>query len=199
MQVFVNDEAREIKIASISTLLDVITKIEVTLAPGSIMTEVILNDKILESNWYHNAAKIYLLDEDRLHVRVEESSIIARQVLQNSKDQLSMLLKEIEEIADAFRIQDDTEANTKFVQGIENLQWFLKILEDATILIGKPLDTIVDNDIVFTSYIADLSQQLDKVIDIQQQKDWIMLADVLEYELIPALEKISRLYTILNI
>jgi predicted RNA-binding protein len=199
MQVYVNGELREIKIASISTLLDVVTKVEVTLPPGYIMTEVILNEKILESNWYHNASKIYLLDEDKLHLRVEESSMIARQVLQNSKEQFKMLLKEIEEIADAFRLQDDTKANTKFIQGIENLQWFLKILEDATVLIGKPFDTIVDNDTSFTKYVNDLSKQLDRVISIQQQKDWIMLADILEYEVIPALEKIGRLYTILNI
>lgn len=199
MIVLVNGKSQDIKIASISTLLDVITKIEVSLPQGHIITEVILNDKILESNWYHNASKIYLLDEDKLVVRVEESSLIAREVLLNSKEQLKMLLKEIEEIADAFRIQDDTEANAKFVQGIENLQWFLKILEDATILLGKPLDSIVDNDVSFTNYINELVGQLDKVIDIQQQKDWIMLADVLEYELIPALEKISRLYTLLNI
>lgn len=199
MQIFVNGNLREIKVASISTLLDVIGQIEVTLPQGHIITELVLNEKILESNWYHNAAKIYLLDEDKLTVRVEESSLIAREVLFNSKSQFQQLLKEFENIADSFRIQEDTEANTKFVQGIENLQWYLKILEDATVLLGRPLDKIMDRDIVFTHHINELSGKLDQIIRIQSEKDWIMLADMIEYEMLPSLSKIGVIYSILNI
>jgi len=199
MHVIVNDDAKEIKIASISTLLDVVGQIELTLPQGHLITEVSLNDKVLESNWYHNAGKIYLLDEDVLKVRVVESSIIAREVLKNSRNHFQMMLEDFEDVANSFRIHDDTEANSKFVQGIENLQWYLKVLEDACVLLGRPLGKIIDRDIVFTQYINDLVGKLDQVITIQSNKDWIMLADLIEYEMRPALEKIGEIYNILEI
>ena len=199
MQVIVNGEVREIKVVSISTLLDVVSQIEVTLPQGHLITEVALNDKVLESNWYHNASKIYLLDEDVLKVRVEESTILAIEVLQNSKTHFQMMLKDFENIANSFRIHDDTEANMKFVQGIENLQWYLKVLEDACVLLGRPLGKILDKEVIFTQYISELIGKLDNVVTIQSNKDWVMLADLIEYEMLPSLEKIGEIYNILGL
>ena len=199
MKVIVNGEVREIKVASIGTLLDVVSQVEVTLPQGHIMTEIMLNDKVLETNWYHNAAKIYLLDEDVLNITVEESTLIARKVLQNSKNHFQMLLADFEFISNCFRIQDEVEANRKFITGIENLQWFLKVLEDSTVLLGRPLSQIMNKDVLFTQLVNELVGKLDQVIAVQSQKDWIMLADIIEYEMIPALEKIGEIFRILEI
>ena len=199
MKVVVNGETREIKVASIGTLLDVVSQIEVSLPQGHIITEIVLNGKVLDSGWYHNATKIYLLDEDTLNIRVEESTLIAREVLKNSKGQLEQMLNDFSLIADAFRVNDEKEANKKFVQGIENLQWFNKILEDSTILLGRPLNKIIDKDVAFSQYINQIGEKLDQILKVQAYKDWIMLADLIEYEMIPALKKLSVLYEILDI
>jgi len=199
MKVIVNGEVREIKIASISTLLEVVTQIEVDLPQGHLITEIMLNDKFLDTNWYHNAGKVYLLDEDILNIRVEQSTIIASQVLTDSKAQFQMLLKDFESISNSFRVQDQTEANIKFVQGIDNLQWFLKVIQDACVLLGRPLDKIMDKEVAFTQHINTIVEKLDQVITAQSSKDWVMLADLIEYEMIPSLEKIGELYRILEV
>ena len=199
MIVIVNGEQREIKISSISTLLEVVTQIEVELAQGHLITEIMLNDKFLDTNWYHNAGKIYLLDEDVINIRVEQSTVVAHQVLHDSKAKFQLLLKDFEIISQSFRIQDEVEANAKFVQGIENLQWFLKVLQDACILMGRPLDKIMDKDVVFTQHTNNIVDKLDQIIVAQSSKDWVMLADLIEYEMIPALEKIGDLYKILDV
>jgi len=199
MIVIVNGEKREIKVSSISTLLEVVTQIEVELAQGHLITEIMLNDKFLDTNWYHNAGKIYLLDEDVINIRVEQSTVVAHQVLHDSKAKFQLLLKDFEIISQSFRIQDEVEANAKFVQGIENLQWFLKVLQDACILMGRPLDKIMDKDVVFTQHTNNIVDKLDQIIVAQSSKDWVMLADLIEYEMIPALEKIGDLYKILEV
>jgi len=199
MIVIVNGEKREIKISSISTLLEVVTQIEVELPQGHLITEIMLNDKFLDTNWYHNAGKIYLLDEDVLNIRVEQSTVVAQQVLHDSKEKFQLLLKDFEIISQSFRIQDEVDANVKFIQGIENLQWFLKVLQDACILLGRPLDKIMDKDIVFTQHTNNIVDKLDQIIVAQSSKDWVMLADLIEYEMIPALEKIGDLYKILEV
>jgi len=199
MKVIVNGEVREIQIASISNLLEVVSQIEVDLPPGHLITEIMLNDKFLDTNWYHNAGKRYLLDEDILNIRVEQSTVVASQVLLDSKAQFQILLKDFEIISNAFRVQDETEANTKFVQGIENLQWFLKVIQDACILLGRPLDKIMDKEVAFTQHVNTIVDKLDQIITAQSSKDWVMLADLIEYEMIPALEKIGELYRILEV
>jgi len=199
MQVTVNGKQSEIKIASISTLIDVISQIENTLEQGHLITTIILNEKELEPNWFANAAKIYLLDEDSLIIETKESVIVATDALEKSKEQFQMLIAEFKSIADSFRISDETQANTRFVQGIENLQWFLKILEDAAVLIGKPLQKLMDKEVAFSVYINELVGKLDQIIATQRQKDWVMLADMIEYEMIPALEKLGNVYRMLGV
>jgi len=194
MQVIINGQAREIKVASISTLIDIIAQIETNLEQGHIIKHIMLNEKELESNWYPNASKIYLLDEDVLTIKTEESAIAARDYLNKSKEQFAQLLADFHTVADSFRISDETVANTRFVQGIENLQYYLKILEDAAILLGKPLERLMDRDVTFSSYVTELVGKLTDIIKVQQQKDWVMLADMIEYEMIPSLEKLGEVY-----
>ena len=199
MKVFVNSEEREISVDMASTLNEVVRQVESTLPQGQMITEVALNDRVLESNWFQNAGKTYVLDDDTLSIRVEESAVIGNQALSISKSTLQLLLIDFEKIADSFRMQDDTEANTLFVQGIENLQWFLKLLEDSTFLLGRPLENIKDGDDLFMKHINELGEKLDKIIQVQSQKDWILLADMIEYEMLPALKKIGEIYAILDL
>ena len=199
MKVFINEEEKNISLASISTLLDVVNQIEVTQPQGSIITEITLNDKPLESNWYQNASKIYLLDSDKLYLKIEESTKLASSAIENSKVQFEMLLVDFVLIAKDFRTAEYTAANEKFIQAIENLQWFLKVLEDATFLLGRPIDKIKYNDVFFMQYISELTDKLDKVINTQSQQDWVKLADMIEYEMLPALKKIAVIYNIVEV
>jgi hypothetical protein len=199
MKVTINNDTFEIKVASISTLLDIVTQIESRIPKGFVITEISLNEKILESNWYYNAKKIYLLDEDRINVKAEDPSQFSLEILKNSKEQFMMILSDFERIAESFRIDDEKKANQVFIQGIENLQWYFKILEDATQLLGKPLHTLTDNNISFKQYITDLEKKLDEIITLQSRQDWVMLADIIEYEMVPELRKIFRIYDILNL
>ena len=47
MQIQINESKFDIKVASISTLLDVISQIETRLPEGHVITEISLNEKIL--------------------------------------------------------------------------------------------------------------------------------------------------------
>jgi len=198
MQVIINGQTQEIKVVSISTLLDIIAQIENSLEQGHIIKHITLNEKELDANWFPNASKIYLLDEDVLIIKTEESSVAARDALTKSKEQFAQLLADFHTVADSFRINEETVANSRFVQGIENLQYYLKILEDAAILLGRPLERLMDREVTFSSYVKELVDKLSEIIKVQQQKDWVMLADMIEYEMIPSLEKLGEVYKLLG-
>ena len=199
MQIFVNEEEREIKVASVCTLADIMGKVSDTLPNGYVITHIHLNGKELDKNWNETASKTYLLDDDKLSFKVEEAAEIALEILKETKEFLIELLVSFDSIAKAFRVSEEEEANAKFAAGIDHLQDYLRALGDATALLGKPLETIIVNDVLFSQYINELAVILDTVIRTQSSKDWIMLADVIEYEMIPALKKMGLLYAILDI
>ena len=200
MKVIVNDEVREIAIPSVGTLKDVVDKIHIEIPQGQLITDIFLNDKALEiSSWTTNADKVYLLDEDTLDIRIEESYVIGSEILTNSKPILDELISIFNDVADSFRTSNEIKANEQFAITIDSLRWFLKLLEDATVLLGRPFSSIIDKDVVFTDYVSNLVAILEKVIDAQAQKDWVLLADMIEYEMRPALEKIGYVYTILEV
>ena len=199
MEIYVNAEKREIKVASVCTLADIMNQVSDTLPQGQVITNIHLNGKELDKNWNETATKTYLLDDDTLTFEVDDAAKIALEILKETKEYLIELLVSFDSIAKAFRVSEDAEANAKFVKGIEHLQDFLRALEDATALLGRPLSTIIVDDVLFSKYINELVATLDTVIKTQNQKDWIMLADVIEYEMMPALKKIGLLYAILDI
>ena len=199
MKIYVNEEERELKVASVCTLADVMEMVSDTLPNGYVVTDIQLNGKFLDKNWNETASKTYLLDDDKLRFKVDEAAQIAIEILRETKEYLIELLVSFDSIAKGFRVNEEDEANAKFVTGISHLQDYLRALGDATALLGKPLETIIVNDVVFSQYINELVVILDNVIKTQNQKDWIMLADVIEYEMIPALKKMGFLYAILDI
>ncbi|MDD3051283.1 MAG: hypothetical protein PHR06_09075 [Candidatus Cloacimonetes bacterium] len=199
MQIILNGSFKTLKIASISTLLDVVTHLEKELPAKHLITEIKLNDKVLESNWLQNAKNIYLLDEDKLEMVAESSDVIAKEALVNSKKQFEYILEDFRKIADMFRLDDETKANTAFAQSIDNLHWYLKILEDASLLSGRNLKDITMKNKNFQVFLNELSDKLEEIIGVQTNKDWILLADLIEYELIPRLTEMNSIYEYLRI
>jgi ATP-dependent exoDNAse (exonuclease V) alpha subunit len=199
MKVLVNDQVHEIKIASIITLMEVISQIEKTLPQGYIITDIILNEKSLGLSWIDNASKTYLLDEDNLCMVVEDSTAVGTGVLTKSKALFSYLIDQFSSVADSFRLHDETEANKLFLQSIDDLREYNNIIQEAASLLGRPLDSLTHGNVQFHSYINTLADKLDLVIKTQSEKDWVMLADLIEYEMIPALKNLGHLYDILGI
>ena len=196
MEILLNGTPKTLKLETITTLGDIIDKV---LPPGQVVTEAVLNDKPLDEDWFQNSAKIYLLDEDRLSFTVSDSTKEAHAALVQSREFLADILTQFQLSADSFRVQDEATANSKFVNAIQNLRDYLKMLEEATFMLGRPLDKIKDRDIFFSQHIVVLCDKLDAVIKVQQDKDWVNLADQIEYEMIPSIKQIAILYYILDI
>jgi len=199
MKVYLNGKVNEIKITSISTLSDVIVQMEKEIDKSQIITELKLNAKILGSDWYNNAKNIFLLDEDDLFITTQSSDFIAIQALTSSQKSFETITEDFQKVSDMFRFDNEIKANSYFAQCIDNFQWFLKIIADSLSLLGKNLSSIQLDDKNLEEKITELSSKLEEMIECQQNKDWILLADMIEYELLPLLKSLVTLYSTLNI
>lgn len=198
MIVQINDQQYSVDIKSINNLSEIITVLESKIEPNHLITKVMLNDKDLGPNWFFEAKNVFLIDADKLYVTTEKADVVADEVLQKSKEQFNAIMTDFEKIAELFRVDDEKKANEKFAQGIENLQYYFQIMEDLAKLYGTDLNQIKFSDHNVKELLSSLSSKLTEIIEIQQNKDWILLADFIEFELMPMLKDFNNIYRLLN-
>jgi hypothetical protein len=86
-------------------------------------------------------------------------------------------------VADLFRQADDAEA-------LELYQDLLDVTRDFLGMIGVLRDefSLREND-AFNDSMEDLTNLFTEMVEVTENEDWILLADLLEYEFLPAVDK----------
>ncbi|MBU1652852.1 hypothetical protein KKA00_11570, partial [bacterium] len=119
--------------------------------------------------------------------------LLARSTLFSVADFLEQLLKELQSTSDLFRLSRGERSNESYLRSIDGLQVFMHTMETCRRLLGLSYElvTVPAADGLTEKTIAEsrraLFAVLDNMIDAQSDQDWVLLADLLEYELIPAL------------
>jgi proline dehydrogenase len=119
----------------------------------------------------------------------KEQFELAYQSLWSAINYLERLNPAMEKAAELFRMGDEKKANEHYAQCIEGLQWFIHMVEGAKQLLQvsyKEPENLVSQLPPLTSK---LNVIVDEMFSAQTDKDWIMLADLLEYELVPLLKR----------
>lgn len=138
---------------------------------------VSLNGETYRENEPHDARQIKAGEIDTLEIGTKDRTEICRSFLENSGlmfDDLSQCLKKISRL---YRMDGENEANRHFINFLEFYQDLVEML--------KQCEKILELD--FQKNLVSLGKLSDEIIAAQEKEDWIRLADLLEYELAPAL------------
>lgn len=84
-----------------------------------------------------------------------------------------------------FRSSNETEANTHFVGCIDGLQTFVGIIDKIRTLNGLDFAKITYESKPVSDREEALLKTLNSIHETQTRKDWVSLADILEFELAP--------------
>lgn len=161
---------------------------------GQVITVIVMNDQQLTEGRQYDYRNFPLESVETLALETTDPSRLALDALDSSKDHISMLKQNSLRTAELFRLGDDLEANENYSRLVEGLRWLIKGLTAMTGMLG-----IEDNEMILEGrtigYYRDelLMPVFDGMYDAQKREDWIELADLLEYELSPALEKWDKL------
>ncbi len=98
------------------------------------------------------------------------------------------LVSEFSNAANEFRLGEQEKSNQLFARGLDGLQILLKTTLSSTHLLKVDPKTIVVNDITLEKATEMVNSLLDEIIEAQTQRDLILLADLIEYELNPLIE-----------
>lgn len=166
--------------------------------PGKIITAVKLNGTGYSEKNPHDAASVPMKDIRTLEIDTMSAEEMARHFFTKGGKYLDLLIKGAEKISELFRVADETEANDHYVEYLENLQLFLQMIAQCTEVLHLDLSAIPFQKATVKDEVQKLSGVIDQMRKVQENEDWVMLADLLEYELIPLLKEWNGILALLQ-
>lgn len=121
------------------------------------------------------------------------------------REHIFVLREQIEKIVDNcnksilfFREGNEIESNRYFSAVIEGLRWFNYAI-DLIVSFNK-IDIYIEKsgNKTLKEIMDSFSSIINNIAEYQENQDWIMIADVLEYELVPALKEWNGIIEIFN-
>ena len=183
MKVSINGVAQEesdFEGETVSAILDAM----VQHTPGSYVRSIWLDDQEFPSD-DREALQKKPSDIDSLEVELANLKDLVATNLANALDYLKKLIPGFEQAADLFRAGNEQEANKYYLQILDGIDWFSQVVsvimspdEGET----KLPDTDDESLEVRQKKLTDLMSQM---LEANQNQDWVLLADILEYEMVP--------------
>jgi hypothetical protein len=123
------------------------------------------------------------------HLEVETSAgqDLARDFLSAAEDYPPAIAQAVSEVAELFRVSDEREASERYINVLETLQLFLTMLEESRRMLDLDLAAIMYEGRTVADALTRLSELIKELLSAQESEDWVLLADLLEYDLKPEL------------
>jgi hypothetical protein len=160
---------------------------------GRIITGVYLNGEPYAEEVPHAALEVERQTIGTLSLKTLTMEDLGLNFLQAGPEYLETLICALPRIVENFRIGDEQEANEHFLNFLEALHLLMSMLEQTRHILGLWQGQNNDTSSALNQYLESMVEILNTLINLQEQKDWIFLADVLEYELAESLGKLRDL------
>ena len=147
-----------------------------------VVTDVLLNKEPFNEIYPHQAEDIEVAEIDSLEIQTMPLNEMAGNVAEELHKVINIMGEGSRQIAQLFRQADDAEA-------LEMLQDLLDVTREFLGMVGllryeyttPGTDSISDR-------IEAISSLLGEMIEVLENEDWILLADLLEYEFLPTVK-----------
>ena len=176
----IEQQESEFEGETIGAILDSIVR----QTPGSYIRCIWL-DKTEASSDDHETLQKNPSDIQSLEVELADLKDLAANNLANALDYLKRLIPGFEKAADLFRTGNEQEANKYFMQILDGIDWFSQVVS----IIMKPDTAEVvlsasDNESLEVRQ-SKLTDRMSQMLEANKNQDWVLLADLLEYEMVP--------------
>ena len=191
MKVLVNGKEETISFMG-ETLGDLLSHIEkIGVAQGNVVRSIKINGKESSSD-SSEAQRTQISEIATLEVEISTLADMINKNIDNADAYLIRLIPGIEKSVELFRVGNEQEANKFFVKIVDGIDWFSQVLD--IILTAKEIspDTVFEGKSIQDrrTSLVDLTQQM---VDANKNQDWVLLADLLEYEILPYYQEWSNL------
>jgi hypothetical protein len=86
-------------------------------------------------------------------------------------------------------------ADDSFAEAVQGLQWFVQMTDFIECTLNLDFQKLLRNGRPVAEYVNSLNGILQEIVNAQEGFDPVLLADILEYDLVPHLEEWKEIYT----
>jgi hypothetical protein len=188
MKILIDDrpvEESEVTGDSLEAMLQNI--IELHLPEGHLAQKVLVNGEHYVEEVPHDAAQVPRAGIETLKVITLSREDIASEFMDHGPEILGTILEAAPRVAELFRVADEAEANEHYLAFLESLQNFLKMVSLATDALGIGPETPFVDGRTLAQESEELNRIVQEMLGVQEDQDWVLLADLVEYDLYEAL------------
>jgi len=161
-------------------LIDIMTR---HMPEDHLARRVMVNGERYAEEVPHDAAQVPRTDIDRLEVQTISRREIASEFMTHGPAILGTIIEAAPKVAELFRVADESEANEHYLTFLQTLQEFLMMINLTT----KALGIDPGREFVQGRTLAQEGEELNRIVNemlsVQEEQDWVLLADLIEYDL----------------
>jgi hypothetical protein len=199
MEILIDREKIDIEDAKLHNLEEMLLKImSEKINPKNVITAVKLNGEFYSEKFPHDASRVPIREVKKLEINTMSSEDMAWYFLIKSGDHLDQMVENARMVSELFRVSEESEANEKYAEFVESLRLFWQMVNEVQTILNLDLRTIAFQEGTVEDRVQKLSGLMDQMIKVQEEEDWVMLADLLNYELIPLLQEWKEIINLLK-
>jgi len=188
MNITINGSLVNKSIEHINNLEEILINLsDTSIPPNHLVGSVTVNGNEFSEVFPGQAKEIAAVNINDLDIETVSLEKFAEAAIKDSAFFVKNIITSVNKTAELFRIYDETEANEKMAQIIDPLRALIVFINSTRI----DLKWDFENDQIDGHPIVKDWEKLHSVIDelklTQEEGDWILYADLLEYELVPVL------------
>ena len=172
----VEQKESEFKGETLEAILDMLVKN----TPGSYIRRIWLDQQEFPSDDRETLQK-KPADINSLEVELADLKDLVATNLSNALDYLEKLIPGFDKAADLFRMGNEQEANKYYIQILDGMDWFSEVVNVVMSSEGEGQEP--ENSLQIRQ--AKLTDLMSQMLEANKNQDWVLLADILEYEMIP--------------
>jgi len=188
MNITINGSAVNKSLDHISNLEEILINLSDTaIPPDHLVGSVLVNGNEFSEVFPGQAKEISIMNINDLEINTVSLDKFAQAAMKDSVSFIEDIIAAVTKTSELFRMFDESEANQKMVQIIDPLRSLVTFINSTR----QDLKWDFENECINGRPIIEEWDKLHSVIDelksTQEEGDWILYADLLEYELIPVL------------
>ncbi|GAB6125881.1 hypothetical protein [Humidesulfovibrio idahonensis] len=191
--ILIDGQKQDLDISGFENLDQIFAKV---MADGSledrVVTDVFVNEKPFSEIYPHQAEDIDLSDVQSVEIRTLGVAEVAVEITRELYKVVTLMGEGATRVAEMFRQADDAEA-------LETYQDLLDVTRDfigmVSVLRGE---FALKDHKEFLEASDQLSSLFSEMTEVLANEDWILLADLLEYEFMPAVNRWKKVVALLR-
>lgn len=182
--IVIDGRQTDLSVSNFANLEELLVKVmEDGALDNRVVTDVLVNNETFSEVYPHQAEDIGASDISRVEIVSVPVSEMAVNITRELYKVVNLMFEGARHVADLFRQADDGEA-------LELFQDLLDVTRNFLGMVGVLRDEFsAEEHEVINNAMEELSGLFSEMLEVTDNSDWILLADLLEYEFIPAVER----------